>query len=530
VGLLLLIACANVANLLLVRAASRRREIAVRLALGAPRVRIVRQLLTESILLALGGAVAGVVACLASFDLILRLVPEGLPRVGDVRIDGPVLAFALALGLLTGILFGLMPAVTVSHMDPHGALKEGTSGAGTSRRQGSLRAVLVVGEVTLAFALLMGAALLIQSFSRLAGVDPGFATDHLLTFQVAPPSGTSDTTSGTLAVYDRLAERLSAVPGVQQLGFIDGLPLESQGDLLFSIEGRTEEESGKGDASIRTASPNYFAVMSIPLERGRFFSTSDVAESEPVALINRTMARQFWPERNPVGERIWIGKPMSPSWAEPAPRRIVGVVGDIRDQTLATGPGPMIYRPATQGNPRKVEFVLRSTQPPEWLSPAVRRILRTELPEQPVGAIRTMDQLIAGAVTAERFYAVLLGLFGGLGLLIVAVGVYGMVSYFVSQRTHEIGVRMAFGASRGRVLRMVIGRGMLLTAGGAVLGVVSSYALAGFLRNLLYEVEPNDPPTFAAVAVILAAVTLAACWIPARRVLALDPMGALRDE
>lgn len=532
VGFLLLIACANVANLLLARATRRRREIGIRMALGARRARIVRQLLTESILLALAGAAVGIGACRACFDLILVLVPADLPHIGVIRIDAPVLAFTLALSLCTGIVFGLVPALVASKSDPQGALADGTSRAGTGPGTGRLRAALVIGEVGLALVLLVGAALLLQSLSRLLRVKPGFVSDHLLTFRVSLPRAIYDTPATSLSFFEIFTGQLASLPGVQQVGFIDGLPLESQGDLLFSIEGRTDPETAKGDASIRVASPNYFAAMRIPIERGRAFTTADGVGAEPVALINRGLAQQFWPDSDPIGAFVWVGKPMGSSWNEPSPRRIVGVVGDIRDQSLADAPGPMIYEPVAQrdGGTNAVNFVVRTAQPPLSLDPAIRGMLRKALPQQPIGAIRSMDQLVSKALTGERFYAILLSLFGSLGLLIVSVGVYGVVSYFVVQHTHEIGVRMALGATPGGILRMVLLRGLGLTGAGIIVGTGASYALTRFLRGLLYEVQPNDPVTVIGIAAILTGVALVACWVPARRAIRVDPVAALRQE
>ncbi len=532
VGFLLLIACANVANLLLARATGRRREIAIRMALGAGRVRIVRQLLTESILLVLAGAAVGIGACRACFDLILALVPADLPHIGAIRIDGHVLAFTLVLSLLTGILFGLVPALVASRSELQGALAEGALRTGTGRGLGRVRAALVVGEVGLALVLLVGAGLLLQSLSRLLRVNPGFASDHVLTFKVSLPRAIYDTPAKSLSFLEDFTGQLASLSGVRQVAYIDGLPLESQGDLLFSIEGRADPESAKGDASIRVASPDYFSAMRIPLERGRSFTTADRAGTEPVAVINRALVRRFWPDSDPIGSSVWVGKPMGASWAEPAPRRVVGVVGDIRDQSLAEAPGPMIYEPAAQQEhgTNAVNFVVSAAPPPHSLDPALRGLLRKALPQQPIGAIRSLDQLLSKALTGERFYAILLGLFASLGLLIVAVGVYGVISCFVAQQTHEIGVRVALGATPGGILRMVLMRGLALTGAGIVIGTGASYAVTRLLAGMLYEVQPNDPATLIGVAVMLMGVALAACWLPARRAVRVDPMAALRHE
>jgi putative ABC transport system permease protein len=532
VGLILLIACANVANLLLARATNRRREVALRTALGASRGQIVRQLLTESALLGLAGGAAGVLLCYACFGLILTLVPTNLPHVGAIGIDALVLMFAVALSLLTGVVFGLAPALSISKTDVSTALKEGTSRAGTGRDRGRMRAALVVSEVGLALVLLTGAALLLESFGKLLGVNLGFNPDHTLVFSVSLPRAAYDTPAKSVAFFDEFAARLEATPGVKEVAYISGLPLASAGDILFSIEGRSAAEEDKGDADFRIASANYFETMGIPLLSGRGFNAGDSAGAEPVVLINRTMAEEYWPHRDAIGAFIWIGKPMGPANSEPAPRRIVGIVGDVHGESPASAPSPAMYRPPAQagGGVNGSSFVVRTAQDPLALEPTIRGMLRSALPSQPVSAMRTMDQIVSGSLRNQRFQTILLGLFAGIGLLLVTVGVYGVVSYLVVQRTHEIGVRMALGATQANVLRMVLWQGARMAAIGILVGLAASFWVTRLLESMLYEVRPNDLLTLASVALFLLAVVLAGCYLPARRAMRVDPMIALRYE
>jgi putative ABC transport system permease protein len=532
VGLVLLIACANVANLLLARAASRNREVAIRTALGASRFRILRQLLTESMLLAVAGGACGILACYACFNLILGLVPANLPRIGAISIDSHVLGFALLLSVVTGVIFGLAPTLQSSKTDLQTMLKEGTARAGTGRGRGRLRAVLIVTEVALALVLLIGAALLLESFSRLLRVPLGFDPDHVLTFHLTIPRAKFDTTSKSLALYDDFVGQLAAQPGVRQFGYTSTLPLDQGGDMLFSIEGRTASQDAKGDADIRLVNATYFDALHIPIRSGRIFISADATGSEPVAVINRTMAESFWPGQNPIGEHVWIGKPMGPAATEPAPRRIIGVVADVQEDSLDEAPNSEIYEPYGQelGSVTETYFIVRTAQDPATLVPAVRAQMRSELPDQPLGAPRTLDQIVSASLTDQRFRTTLLSLFGTIGLLIVVVGVYGVVSYFVAQRTHEIGVRMALGATQTSVLRMVLWQGLRLAVAGVVFGVGASLALADLLRSMLYGIAPSDPVTFIGATLVLLVVALAACWIPARRATRVDPIVALRYE
>ncbi len=537
VSLVLLIACANVANLVLARAAGRTREVAVRAALGASRGRILRQLLTENVILAIAGGVAGVVACYFSFNLVLALIPSNLPHIGAIAVDSHVFAFALLLSVVTGIVFGLVPALQTSKTDLQTSLKEGTARGGTSRERGRWKAVLIVSEVALAFVLLVSAALVLESLARLMHVPVGFDADRVLTIHVTLPHAQFDSPAKSLAALDGITTQFAAQPGVQEVAYASALPMDNGGDWLFSIEGRPDTKESKGDADFRTVQASYFAAFRIPVERGRVFTLADTPNSEPVVVINRAMAAMYWPGEDPIGSFIWVGKPVSAASAEPAPRRIIGVVGNVHEDALGEPPPPVMYEPYSQatvplsaGVLSGTYFIIRTAQDPGALTAAVRSILRTALPGQPLDTARTMDQIISNSLTSERFQTTLLTLFGGLGLLIVIVGVYGVISYFVAQRTHEIGVRMALGATQTSVLRLVLRQGALLAAVGVAVGVAASLALARLLQGLLYGIAPSDPATLVGITVLLMIVVLAASWIPARRATRVDPLIALRHE
>ena len=530
VGFVLLIACANVANLLLARATGRQREIAIRATLGATRGQIAQQLLTESLLLGVLGGIAGVLVCYLSFDLVLSLVPSDLPHVGAIRVDSVVLAFALGLGVLTGIIFGLAPAMSMSKADLQLALKEGSSRAGASRERRRVRLALVVCEIALALVLLVGAGLLLESFVRLTSVNLGFETRQSSTFHVTLPRG-YDSTAKQVAQFNSIASQIAQTPGVLSVAYINGLPLLSEGDILFSVEGAQDPNTSKGDARARKVSPGYFEAMHIPLVRGRLLSESDSDKSEPVIVINKSLAEHFWPNGDAIGSFVWLGKPMGPGSAEPAPRRIVGIVGDVHGESIAEGASFDMYSPATQAmSAGSMDFIVRSALGAGQIETAIQTVLRTALPQQPVSTIRTMDAVVASSLKDDRFHTILLGMFGGLGLLIVTVGVYGVVSYFVVQRTHEFGVRMAIGATQANVLGMVLKQGLAMAMAGVILGIGASIALTRLLASMLFEVKPDDALTLIGASAVMIIVTLAACWIPARRATRVDPLVALRYE
>ena len=531
VGLVLLIACANVANLTLARSTGRRREIAIRAAIGAGRARVVRQLLTESVLLALLGGAFGVMVCYASFSLILALVPVDLPHVGAFQMDWNVLLFALFLSVFTGVVFGLAPALAVSRTDLSGTLNESNRRVGSGGR-GRLRSVLAASEVSLSLVLLIGAALTLESFSLLMRVRPGFDPGNLLTFNISQRPRDRGGIENRVTFYDRAMARIRALPDVEQVALINVLPLEQGSDILFTIEGTSglAQPEAAFDADFRAISPEFFQTMRIPLLRGRGFSPSDNAGGAPVVIINQTMARMFWPNQEPIGRRLWIGKPMGPEWTEPSPREIVGVVGDIHGESLAGAPDPTMYLPYAQRPIVQAYFVIRTRQSPQAAVPQIRQAMDQVDPDLPLAQLKTMEQVLSDSVTDWRFRTILLVVFGGLALFIAAVGIYGVISYSVAQRTQEIGVRIALGAQPTDVLKTVVGQGFRLTLVGVGTGIVGALALTRFLSNLLYGVKPTDPFTFTVVSLVLAAVALLACYLPARRASKVDPMVALRHE
>jgi putative ABC transport system permease protein len=532
VGFLLLIACANVANLLLARSSARQREIGVRLALGASRSRLMRQLLTESVMLAFAGGLGGVLVCYACFNLILSLVPPTLPHVGTIQLDGTVLGFALLLSLFTGIIFGLAPALEASSVDLQMTLKEGASGTGHSRRRGRLRSALVIGEVAVSLVLVAGAALTLQSLAGLLRVNPGFEINNRLTFGLALPGTVYSSNAKKIAFYDDFAQRISALPGVENVAYTSYPPLIEGPDLLYTVEGSTTiSNSTSYDAEYRLISPDYFRALKIPLFRGREFTVSDGAGTEPVVLINRAMANELWPKEDPIGQDIWIGKPMGLSETEPAPRRIIGIVEDIRETSLGAPAGSTVYVPYAQaGEPSAPFFIVHTAQDALLIVPEVRKTLRSVAPDLPLSRLRTLEDVVSASLVDMRFSTVLLTLFGAMALLIAMVGVYGVISYSVVQRTHEIGIRVALGASRGRILRMMLGQGLRLAVVGAAVGLTASYWLTKLLSDQLYGVTSTDPATLIGVTLVLLAVASAACWIPARRATRVDPLIALRYE
>lgn len=536
VGLVLLLAAVNVANLALARAATRRREIAIRTAIGARRRRIVRQLLTESVLLALIGGTLGVFLCYAGFDSIVALVPANLPHVGAYQIDGTVLAFALALSFATGIVFGLAPSLASTRVDLSHSLKEADSLASATGRA-TLQSVLAAGELAISLVVLIGAALALESFAGLMRVRPGFDASHLLTFGVSLPQNKYADAAQRRAFFDRALERLQAMPGVKNAALANILPLEGGGDILFSIAGgaATRAPGRVGDADYRVVTPGFFDTMRIPLMRGRAFSDSDNGGSELVVIVSEAMAKMYWPDQDPIGRRIWVGKPMGPAFTEARPREIVGVVGSVRESSLASAPDPAMYIPFSQApswdpTPRNGSFVVRTRGTPLALIPEVRAAFRALDTQLPLTDVQTMKEVVSSSLGSWRFRAILLTSFAGLALLIAAIGTYGVMSYAVSRKTHEIGIRMALGAQKTDVLRLVVRQGMIPALIGVSVGLGAALALTRLLASMLYGVKPTDPLTFIAVSLILLGVAVLACYIPARRATRIDPMVALRYE
>ena len=530
VALVLLIACLNIANLTLAASTTRQREIAVRRAMGAGRGRIARQLLTESVLLSVAGGILGVFVCYALFDVIVALVPAGTPHVGSFRIDRNVLLFAFSLSVVTGLLFGLAPALGASRLNPNAVLKNANPRAG-SGGAGSLRRALAANEVAISLVLLIGAALVLQSFYRLTRVQPGFDSSELLTFRVEIPAQKYPSPGARQTFFEGLLERTASIPGVRRSAVVNVLPFRGGTDTLFSLEDRSGSGGDRGAANVRRISPEFFASLQIPVQLGRVFTRHDQSDNTPVVVVNRAMAHMYWPDTDPIGQHIWIGKPMGAANTEPAPRQIVGVVGDIREASLARAPEPTLYipyaqSPATSGG----SFMLQTTRPPSTVAADVRAAVRALDPDLPVTEIREMSDVVSSSAADWRFRAILLVGFGLVALFIAVIGVYGVISYSVAQRTQEIGVRMALGALRRDVLALVVWQGMRTTLLGIAIGVIAAYGLTRLITSLLFDVSATDPVTFVGLAALLSLVGLAACLVPARRAMHIDPMTALKYE
>jgi putative ABC transport system permease protein len=542
VSLVLLIACANVANLLLVHATGRKREFAIRAALGAGRSRIILQLLTESVLLSVTGGILGMLLGYLGVRALLAMSPGDIPRVGEhgaaVGIDWRVLAFTLSVSLLTGILFGLFPAIGASRPDLNSTLKESSNRTGTGFHQSKARSLLVISEVSLALVLLVGAALLIRTFLALRNVNPGFQTKNVLTLEMSLTGDRFQKTAGVAQLVRNGRERLNAIPGVEASASTCCLPLEGGFDLPFIVVGRPVDKTQQPDAGWMNASPGYFDVFKIPILRGRNFTDSDVAGAPGVVLINESMAKQFWPKENPVGQQIIIGKGVGPEFEEPA-RQIVGIVGDIHDGGLNRDPRPLMIVPQAQVpdgmtalNARigPVVWLVRTHSEPHQFISAVTEQLRQASGGFPVARVRSMDEVVVHSTAQESLNMLLLSIFGASALVLASIGIYGLMAYSVQQRTQEMGIRMALGADRARIRNLVVWQGMQLAIAGVILGVCAAFGLTRLLASVLFGVKSWDPIVFVTVPVILGAVALLAVWLPATRASRLDPMEALRVE
>ncbi len=530
VGFVLLIACANVANLLLARAAARQKEVAIRTALGASRSRVIRQLLTESVLLAFIGGALGVLLAMWGVDLLVALSPGDIPRTGEIGIDARVLAFTFGVSLLTGLIFGLAPALQASSHDLHEALKEGGRGGTTGPRRARVRAALIVSEVALALVLLVGAGLLVRSFFKLRQVSPGYDPENVLTLNTPLPDTRYKEGAQVTAFYERLVERVKALPGVEAVGAISHLPLAGGEELDgFEVEGRPSPESGENaqTADFRVVTTDYFSAMKIPLLRGRYFTEQDRSDAPGVIIIDETLARRFFPGEDPLGKRINES-------GSPTPRgflTIVGVVGGVKHTSLDAEPKPAMYVSYRQSPWSDMTLAVRAGGGRvEDLAAAVRQEVWALDKDQPVARVTTMESLFAKAVAPQRFQMMLVGLFAAVALLLSVVGIYGVMAYAVTQRTHEIGIRMALGAQRSDVFKLLMGQGMAQALVGILLGLAGAFALTRLMSSLLFGVSATDPLTFAGVSVLLASVALLACYVPARRATKVDPMVALRYE
>jgi putative ABC transport system permease protein len=532
VGFVLLIACANVANLLLARAAGRHKEMAIRAALGAGRLRVVRQLLTESLLLSMLGGTLGLLVALWGIHMLLAASPLEIPRLKEIGLDPGVLAFTALVSVLTGMIFGLAPALQASRADLQDALKEGARNATGGALRNRARALLVVAEVALSLVLLIGAGLLTKSFLLLSEVRPGFDPEHVLTTSLSLAKTKYPKAEQQQAEFAEILRRSSALTGVEAAAVIYPLPFGGSSTAnTFFIAGRPAlRPEDKPTSNYRVISADYFRGLNIPMTRGRSFDQRDTQHASPVIIVNETFARRFFAGTEALGQHIMIEGEGGENAVPPA-REIVGVVGDVRHESLDTQSGPEYYVPYTQAPEASMSLVVRSSVTnPESLAPMVREAIRQTDKEQFVADIQPMTKLIADSVARRRFNTLLTGLFAVVALVLSSVGIFGVMNYTVAQRTQEIGLRVALGAQTRDVLRLVLGQGMQLILFGLAVGLAASFALTRVLAGMLYGVTPTDPLTFAAVSLLLAGVALLACYIPARRATKVDPLVALRYE
>jgi putative ABC transport system permease protein len=534
----LLIACANVANLLLARAETRQKEIAIRAALGAGRARIIGQLLGESLLLSVIGGGLGLLLAWWGLGLLPALGAENIPRLQEIALDTGALGFTLLVSLLTGVVFGLAPALQALKFDLYTALKEGGRAAASPRGRSRLRATLVVTEVALSLMLLLGAGLLIKSFWRLQQVDTGFKAEQLLTLRLFPPAATYPNNQQVAAFYERLLERVRSLPGVKDAAVTDGVPLgDGGGGTVMETEGSPTEASAHNSAGWRVVSPGYFRTLGLRLVRGRFLEDADGEEATPVAVVNETLARVHWPNEDPLGRRMRLLN-APPERATTVFLTVVGVVADVKTDGLTEAVRQEVYVPLRQraaaidgmGYERQMSLAVRTSVEPLNLVNAIRQEVGALDRNVPIGGVRTMEQILATATVQPRFNMILLGIFAAVALVLAAVGIYGVLSYSVTQRTHEIGIRLALGARQGDMLKLVVRQGMVLALTGVMIGVAASFALTRLMAGLLFGVSATDPLTFIAVALVLAMVAFVACFVPARRATKVDPMVALRCD
>jgi predicted permease len=525
----LLIACANVANLLLASASARSKEMAIRGALGASRWRVLRQLLTESALLAVAGGVLGLLFAFFGVAAITSFLPPDFPRLLEIGIDWRVLGFTLAVSMLTALLFGFAPALHLAKTDVQEAMKENSRGTTGSVRRSRLRHALIVTEVALSVVLLAGAGLLFRSFLELQSVNTGFTSQQVLTARLSPSGPQFRKNADILAFYDQTLQRVRALPGVQQTALINTLPLAKGPSTRFRVDGRPILTPDKwSQANLRSVSADYFQTMNIPVVKGRALSAQDNDKAPLTVMVNQAVAERDFPGEDPIGKRITFGNMdanKQPVWLE-----IVGVLANVRSAELRELPPPEVYVPLPQATFGQVSAVIRTSVDPLSLTPSLRQAVADVDRTVPVSAIKTMDNIVSESVTQPRFNLFLLGLFSGIALLLSAAGIYGVTAYSVTQRTHELGIRIALGATVRDVLKMVLGQGMIVIAIGLVIGLAAAFALMRLMRSLLFGVGENDPLTFGAITVVLLLVALFACYIPARRASKVDPLIALRVE
>jgi predicted permease len=544
----LLIACANVANLLLARAAGRQKELAIRAAMGASRWRVVRQLLTESVILAGAGGILGFLLGAWGVRSLLLFVPGNIPRLTDQDhvqsvlsiLDWRIVAFTIGISFATGIVFGLFPALHISHPDVASTLKEASGRSATGRKQNRVRKLLVGAEMALALVLLVSAALLIRTFVGLSTAKPGIDPRHVLTFQTSLAGGKYSKTQQVDLLAVQLIRRREATPGIQSAGMAIALPTETEIDLPFNISGKPPKsgEMYNGDEQYRFVTPDYFAVFKIPLLRGRMLSQRDVANSAKVVLINQAMAKKYWPKDDPVGQVMTIGKGLGPQF-EDSPRQVVGIVGDVRETGLGDAEVGVMYVPQSQvpdgltalgTSVIPLSWCIRSSLDENSLRPIIEKEVQATAGQLPISSVRTMEQVLTVGVSRQHFNMLLLSIFAGIALILAAIGIYGLMSYAVEQQTQELGIRMALGADRTQVLTLVLRQGMLPAGIGVAAGLAIAFGITRLLASLLYGVKASDPFTFALVAIVLMLVAVSATYIPARRAMNVDPAIALRDE
>ncbi|MBV9495826.1 MAG: ABC transporter permease [Acidobacteria bacterium] len=526
VALVLLIGCANVANLLLARAAGRRREMAIRAAVGASRARIIAQLLVESVMLSLIAGATGVLLASWALDVLKALAPRDVPRLDTISLDAGVLTFTLALSVLTGIIFGLAPALAASKTNLNETLKEGTRGSTEGKGRNRIRNVLVTAAISLSLVLLVGAGLLLRSFMRVTGVDPGFDFQNTAFVELSARQAMYNTPEKQDAYMMRIMERLRAVPGVRSVGAVDLLPLDrNERAWNFQISGQPRFPPGhEPSATTSTATPNYFRTMSIPLLRGRDFTDREVLKTPPVVIINETFARRWFPNQNPVGRKLLM------EWDEgEVEHEIVGVVGDVRYHDLTREPTPMLYLAVRQQPARHMHYIVQVPNA-MTIGPTLRAVVREIDREQPITNISTMAEVRGQSISTRRFNMVLLGALSALALILAAVGIYSLMSYTVTQRTSEIGIRMALGAGTADVFRLIVGNALKLVGVGVAIGVGVALATTRLMTTLLYGIGTNDPITFVAICATIAGVALVASWVPARRAARVDPLVAIRYD
>jgi putative ABC transport system permease protein len=527
VGFVMLIACANVANLLLAKAAGRQKEIAIRSALGASRLDVIRQLLTESLILGILGGIPGLLLAVCAVKVLTVFSPENIPHLKDVTIDGRVLVFTVLVSIITPMVFGLAPALQASRTEITETLKASGRSASGGAGMNRLRSLLVISEVALALVLLIASGLMLKSLLRLQSVNPGFAADNLITLELALPQTRYADKFQQIAFQKRLLERVSSIPGVQSVGTVDNLPFSgNESNSSFMVEGRpVPDPAQRPRAFYRVISTDYTRTMGIPLRQGRGFTDADNTDSGQVAIINETAAKRFWPNEDPIGKRLKKGRPESKNpW-----RTVVGVIGSVSHTALNIEPQPEIYEPYLQSPGLAITLVARAASAGNMFG-----VLRTEVlaldKDLPVSGIKLMTDRISNSVAQPRLYTLLLAVFGTVALVLAGVGVYGVISYSVTQRTNEMGLRMALGAQRADILRLIVGHAMLLVTIGLLAGLGLTLALLRLMSSLLYGVSATDPVTFLVVSIFLLLIGLVASILPAHRATKVSPMVALRSE